>query len=258
MRGKLLLFWGLLKKNVIEYKRYFFNSISFLVTIYLMFVLIFFGFKGFVSGPNFGNTIDGIVVGFFLWNFTLVVYSELSSTLIKEARWGTLEQLYMTPEGFGWIGLFHVLSEFILFFLTNVVFLYLMMLTTGRFLHLRLGSTLPILILVLLGVAGIGYFLGGLTLVFKRVESFLQIVQFVFLALVMFPLESFPLMKYFPLAYGARILRELMINGKTISQFPLMDLAFLVLNSVFYFAIGFGAFKYFESVAKRKGLLGHY
>lgn len=258
MRGKLLLFWGLLKKNGIELKRYFFNSVSGLATIYLIFLLIFFGFKGLVSGPNLGNTIDGIVVGFFLWNFTLEVYSELSNSLIREAQWGTLEQLYMSPEGFGWISFFQVLSSFSFFFLANIGFLYLMMLTTGRFLHLRLGSTLPILVLVLLGVAGIGYFLGGLTLVFKRVESFLQIVQFVILALVMFPLESFPLIKYFPLAYGADLLREVMINGKTLSQFPPSDLAFLVLNSVFFFAIGFGAFKYFEGVAKRKGLLGHY
>ncbi|MCF7875973.1 hypothetical protein K9M06_02845 [Candidatus Bipolaricaulota bacterium] len=65
-------------------------------------------------------------------------------------------------------------------------------------------------------------------------------------------------MKYFPITYGADLLREVMISGKTISQFPTSDLAFLVLNSAFYFAIGFGAFKYFESVAKRKGLLGHY
>lgn len=258
MRGKLLLFWGLLKKNVIEYKRYFFNSISFLVSIYLMFVLIFFGFKSFASGPNFGNTIDGIVVGVFLWNFTLELYSELSYTLLREARWGTLEQLYMSPEDFGWISLFHVLSQFILFFLVNLVFLYLMMLTTGRFLHLNLGSTLPILVVTLLGVAGIGYFLGGLALVFKRVESFLQIVQFILLALVMLPVESFPLLKYLPVAYGTDLLRKAMINGKTLSQFPPSDIAFLVLNSAFYFAIGFGAFKYFERIAKRKGLLGHY
>lgn len=180
------------------------------------------------------------------------------SSLIREARWGTLEQLYMSPEGFGWISFFQVLSSFSFFFLANVGFLYLMMVTIGRFLHLRLASTLPILVLTLSGVAGIGYFLGGLTLVFKRVESFLQIVQFAFLALVMFPLESFPLMKYFPLAYGADLLREVMIHGKTLSQFPPGDLVFLALNSGIYFAIGFGAFKYFESVAKRKGLLGHY
>jgi len=74
----------------------------------------------------------------------------------------------------------------------------------------------------------------------------------------MFPLEIFPLMKYFPITYGADLLREAMITGKTINQFPLMDLVFLVLNSAFDFLIGFGAFKYFESVEKRKGLLSHY
>jgi len=258
MRAKLLLLWGLLKKHVIELKRYFFDSLSGLVTIYLIFLLIFFGFKGFVSGPNFGNTVDGIVVGFFLWNFTLEVYSELSNSLIREARWGTLEQLYLSPEGFGWISFFQVLSSFALFFLANLGFLYLMMLTTGRFLHLKPASTLPIIGVTLLGVGGIGYFLGGLTLVFKRVESFLQIVQFVFIALVMFPLESLPPMKYLPLAHGADLLRRVMVQGKTISQLPLADLVFLVLNSAIYFAIGYSAFKYFESLAKRKGLLGHY
>ncbi len=133
-----------------------------------------------------------------------------------------------------------------------------MMLTTGRFLHLKPASTLPIIGVTLLGVGGIGYFLGGLTLVFKRVESFLQIVQFVFIALVIFPLESLPPMKYLPLAHGADLLRRVMVQGKTISQLPLADLVFLVLNSAIYFAIGYSAFKYFESLAKRKGLLGHY
>jgi len=48
----------------------------------------------------------------------------------------------------------------------------------------------------------------------------------------MFPLESLPLIKYFTLAYGADILRKIMINGKTLSQFPPSDPVFLVLARV--------------------------
>ncbi|MBS3788327.1 ABC transporter permease [Candidatus Bipolaricaulota bacterium] len=258
MKIRLILLWGILKKNVIERKRYFFNSISGLLTIYLIFVLIFFGMKSFVSGPQFGNTADGLVVGFFLWNFIVQVYSELSNALIREARWGTLEQLYMSPVGFGWISFSQVLSSLAIFFLANVGFLYLIMLTTGRFLSLRIASTFPLLIITLLGVAGIGYFLGGLTLVFKRVESLLQIVQFLFVALVMVPVESLPLLKHFPVSFGASLIRRVMIDGTPITGLPPSDLGFLLLNSTVYFLLGYGAFKYFERVAKRKGLLGHY
>lgn len=258
MKSKAILFLGVLKKNLIEMKRYFFNTLSGLVTVYLLFLLLFFGGKTFIATPDFGSTLDGLVVGFFLWTFTMDIYSVLSRSLIKEAKWGTLEQIYMSSQGFGWFAFSQLVSDFFITIVINVGFLYAMMATTGRFLQLRVASTLPLIVITLISIVGIGYFLGGLGLVFKRVEASFQIFQFVFAALVMIPIESFPLLKFFPLAFGADLIRKVMIDGTPITHIPLEDLGFLVVNSGGYFLIGFVSFKYFEKVAKRKGLLGHY
>lgn len=256
---KLYLFKAVFKKNLIELRRYLFNTLSGLVTVYIIFLLIFFGAQAFIGGqPRFGNTLSGIVVGFFLWTFALNAYNEPSRALIQEAQWGTLEQLYMSPVGLGWVVLFQMISSFLVTLVFSMSFLFIMMATTGRFLHLDLLSIIPLILITLGAVYGVGFIMGGLALVFKRIESSFQILQFVFIALVMVPPQEFPLLKYLPLSFGAMLIRKTMIEGLSITGLPLGDLIFLIINSVLYFLLGLAGFKYMERIARRRGLLGHY
>ena len=107
---KLTLFKTMFVREWIELKRYPFNLLSGLIALYLIFFVVFAGYKALGSGsPRFGSTLDGIVVGFMMWTFAISAYSTLSWELMNEARMGTLEQLYMTPLGFGWVCIFRVI-----------------------------------------------------------------------------------------------------------------------------------------------------
>ncbi|MFQ6090009.1 MAG: ABC transporter permease [Candidatus Bipolaricaulia bacterium] len=256
-----ILFKALLKKEYIYLKRYYFNTLSGIITIYIVFLIIFYGAKALLGGsasPSFGNTLSGIVVGFMVWTFALFAYSDLSWAMIQEAQQGTLEQLYMTPLGFGWVAIFRVVATFIFNALIVILILFLMMASSGRWLHLDFLSLTPLILLTVAGVYGIGFLMGGLALVFKQVQAAFQILQFVFVFLIAAPADKFPLMKFLPLSLGTQLIGKVMIGDASLASLPLGDLLFLIANSAFYFGLGFLAFKFFENVARNRGLLGHY
>lgn len=253
------LFRAVFKKSYIHFKRYPFNTLSALVAIYLIFLLLFLGIKAFTAGKTmYGGAVEGLIVGFFIWTFAIFAYSDLSFSLLQEARQGTLEQLYMTPVGFGWVNTFSILSNFVISLLLNALVLSLMMLTTGRLLHMDLVSLLPLLFVTLSGVYGIGLMMGGLALVYKRVEASFQILQFIFVILIATPSDKFPPMVYLPLSLGTELVSRIMIDELSLLDIPLRELFFLTGNSIFYLALGYGVFKLCERKARKRGLLGHY
>jgi ABC-2 type transport system permease protein len=257
----LALFMALLKMRYIYLKRYYFDTLSMIITMFLVFLLIFYGAMALLGGTTLadsGDTLEAIIVGFMVWTFALVAYSNLSWGMIEEAQQGTLEQLYMTPLGFGWVTIFRVVANFIVNALMVIVVLLLMMASTGKWLHLDVLSLTPLILLTVAGAYGIGFFMGGLALVVKRVQSALQILQFVLVIFIAAPFGWLPVMKFLPLSLGTRLIGNVMIGELSLYQLPPGDVLFLIGNSVFYFGVGFLLFKFFENIARDRGLLGHY
>jgi ABC-2 type transport system permease protein len=255
--------WNLFKaifiKEWISLKRYPFNTISAIVTIYAVFLLFFIGYK-FIGGnqSTFTRTTEGFIVGFFIWTYSIAAYSTLSWGIIQEARTGTLEQLYMTPLGFAAVSIYTVISNFIWSAVWVVPILILMMITTGRFLHFDLITLIPLLVLTIAGGYGIGFITGGFGLIFKKIQAFFQILQFVFVGFIAAPVDKLPLLKILPFSLGTRMIGQNMIEKLPIYKMPVYDLLILIANAIFYLAIGFSVFKLCEKLAKDRGLLGHY
>ena len=257
----IVLLKAMMKKNYLLLRRYPFNLISGLLSLFIIFLVIFYGAKALVGGnPTFGNTLPGIVVGFLLWSFVIFAFSDLTSDFINEAQQGTLEQLYMSPLGFGWVSLSYVLTWLAINLTITLGMLFLMMAATGQWLHVDLVSLIPLMLLTVWGIYGFGFAMGGLALVFKQVQAAFQILQFVWIVLIIAAsyLDKFPLLKLLPLSWGTNLISRVMVGGESIFQMPLSDLLFLIANSAVYFSLGFLAFKYFEGVARDRGLLGHY
>jgi len=257
----LALFKAQLKMRYIYLKRYYFDTLSMIITMFLVFLIIFYGAMALLGGvtpTDSGDTLEGIVVGFMVWTFALVAYANLSWGMIEEAQQGTLEQLYMSPLGFGWVNIFRVAASFIVNALMVIVVLLLMMATTGKWLNLDVLSLIPLILLTVAGAYGIGFFMGGLALVFKRVQSALQVLQFVLVIFIAAPFGWLPFMKFLPLSLGTRLIGMVMIEERSLLQLPPGDVLFLIGNSAFYFGLGFLIFKLFENVARDRGLLGHY
>ena len=259
MSATLTLWAGELKRSVIHMKRYYFETLSMLFVFFVFFVLIFFGAKAISGGtPRIGGGLEGIIVGYFVWTMAMVGYSDVSENLVEEATTGTLEQIAMSPLGLTRVVVGYLLSSIITGGVVLSVLLIVMMAVTGKWLNLDVISILPLILLTTLGIGGVGFVMGGLAVVFKRTRSILNILQIVLLAFVVVPLDRYPAMKYLPLAWGNHLLQRVMVEGRSIFQIPPADLGFLVASTVAYAAGGLMIFRYFEKVARHKGLLGHY
>lgn len=255
----LVLFKAMFRRHIIELRSYALNTFLSLISVYLIFLFIFLGMQS-LAGNNalLGETLPEIVVGVMLWFLAVFSYSGLPSTLIQEAYQGTLEQLAMSPLGLERVLLFRMCISLIFNLGISLILLFVIMASTGKWLYLDFASILPLLLLTIAGVQGIGFIMGGLALVFKQIQASFQILQFLFVALIVAPLDRFPFVAYLPLSWGTAIIKRVMIEGRSISEVPWSDLIFLLVNSAFYFGLGFIVFKICERIARDRGLLGHY
>ena len=259
MQRYLIAMRAMITRNLINMRRYMFNTISGLVTMYIVFMLLFMGVRG-IGGAALagGTTLEGLIVSYLVWVLSISAYSDLAWDLNQEAQVGTLEQLYISPIGFNCLNAFNLISGLGLSFVIAAVLLTLMMLTTGTYLNLDLVSVVPLMITALLSVYGIGFAMGGLALIFKRIQAFFQIFQFVFVAFLALPLDHFPWAQFLPLTMGGHLLRQVMVQGTRLWELPATSLAVLALTGVCYLALGLTVFEWSVRIAKRKGLLGHY
>jgi ABC-2 type transport system permease protein len=255
----LIMIKAMFKRYAIELRRYYFNTLSMLVSFYFVFLLIFLGIRTFAGGSQqFGNALGGMVVGFTIFYLTIYAYAELSWVLVQEAQQGTLEQLSMSPLGLGRVLIARIFAALAFRVVIMFALLVLMMATTGRWLSVDVATIIPLLILTVAGAQGVGFVMGGLALVFKQIQAALGILQFVFVALIAAPLDRFPNAKFLPLSWGTHLIRDAMLDGTRIWQMQPGDLALLAGSGAFYFGTGFLVFKLFERAARGRGLLGHY
>lgn len=259
MKSKWNLFKSFFKKEYILFKRYFFNGIGGLITIYIIFLLLLWGYKGLAGGsPNFGQKVEGLVVGYTLWMLALITYQDISGTIFTECREGTLEQLYMGAYPFRWILIMHTLSTLIFNIILVAGTLVLTMFTTGRFLNIDILSLTPIILLTLLCFYGIGLIAGGLTLIFKKIQNFLQIIQFALIGFIAAPIDELPWAKFLPGALGSNMINKIMVKEYSIVDFSIYQLIELAAIGVLYLVLGSIVYKICERKAMKKGVLGHY
>lgn len=248
---------GTFLKTLLTMRRYLFNTVSMMITLYIVFCIMFFGAQA-LGGPDMGDTLEGLIVGYLVWMLALMAYSDLSWYIFNEAQAGTLEQLYLTPAGFHRVNLAYLASNLALHLVLLLAMLGLMLITSGQKLHLDFISILPLLLLTVGSATGIGFVMGGLALVYKRIQASLQILQFVFVIFLTVPIGRYPMAAALPLATGNSLLRQVMVQGLRLWELPGADLLILALNSFAYLALGFWVFSRCEAVARRDGLLGQY
>ncbi len=249
------IFWAIMKNYFIHLKRYWFNTVMMMGGVYILFVLVFFGLQSFGASSE---TLEGSIVGFALWIFAIIGFSELSWSLMEEARNGTLEQLYLSPVSFRRISGYRIISSFLVNLIVILIFLFSMMVGTGYYLNMDPG-VLILLFLTLLSVYGIGYILGGLSLIFKKIQAVFSIMQFVFIVLLILPILTDSLVIYFlPVSWGTVLINKMMISGYSFFDLSFINIGILLFNSTLYLGIGYITFGVLESVAKDRGLLGHY
>jgi ABC-2 type transport system permease protein len=251
------LFRAVAKKKVLLLMRYPVNTLSQFAVTYIVFLLLFFGGQA-VAGAALSDTLSGLITGYLLWTMAIVAYSGLSWNVTRESQWGTLEQLFMSPFGFGRVMAVKTVVNVLEAFLWGVGILALMLLTTGQSLVIEPVTVVVLGTLAVAPAVGVGFVFGGLAMLYKRIENAFNLVQFVLIGLIAAPVGTYPLLGWLPLAQGSHLLRRAMADGVRLWEFPAMELAVLVVTAAGYLAVGYLVFHRAQRRARRKGVMGHY
>ncbi|ERH13611.1 MAG: ABC-2 type transporter [halophilic archaeon J07HB67] len=236
-------------------RRYLLNTIVQMLAFGLTFGLVFFGGQQFAP-TAIEDSLGGLIVGFFVWTMAAQAYNRVSKQIETEAKWGTLEQLYMSP-----FGIERVVLANSLFFIVGstgfgMVILAVMVSVSDTTLSVPL-SVVPLGFLTVFPVIGLGLALGGLSLIYKKVGAITGLMQLFLVGFISLPLQANPLVAAVPLTVGTRAIETTMQAGTVTAVSPTM-LGILAVKFVAYLAIGFGGLHYLQRVARRRGVLGQY
>ena len=255
--GYRTLFVAMVRHRVAHLKRYPVNTLSGLVNVMFFFAVIFFGGRAF-SRQALSDSLEGIIVGFFLFTVATTAFAASAWGVTRESQWGTLEQLYMSPLGFGPAMLTRTVVRLVESFLWGALTLVFMLALTGESLALNVGTILVVGVFAVAPALGIGFAFAALALLYKRVENVFQVMNFGFIALVAAPASGVVWTRLLPVSQGSYVLSLAMADGLRLWEIPPAELALLVGTAVAYFGAGYAVFLWASRRARERGLMGHY
>jgi ABC-2 type transport system permease protein len=255
--GYVHLARAVLYREYLIFVRYPANAVGGIIISLFFFGVLFYGGQ-MVAGQALTDSIEGIIVGYFLWTLSVGAYSSISNDIASEVQWGTLERHVMTPFGFAPVALLKGVAKIVRTFITSAVILAAMILLTGTTLALNLGTIVVIATLSIVSVLGLGLAAGGVTVLYKQVGNWLNLLQFGFIVLISAPAFDLGWMRLLPLAHGSALLQRAMVDGTPLWAFSPGELGLLVAVAVGYLGLGYWAFERATGRARRLGVLGDY
>lgn len=199
-----------------------------------------------------------VIVNYIFWFLAIMVLNNIGWQIINEAMRGTLEQLCMSPMGIWRIMVTRLVASTVINFTILIGLLYVTMMITGQWLNIDVVTIMPILIFTLMSMFGVGFMIAGISIIFKQVQAFLQVLQFILAFLTFIPLSASPLLAYLPFVKGVDLVRSVMIHEASIRNISWVDFAILGWNAIMYVGLGIAFFSYCERIAMKKGLLSQY
>jgi len=147
-------FWAVTKREWIELKRYWFNSLIGLVIYIGIFAALFKGAQ-YIGQNNYAlnESLEGFLIGYALWFMAMGAFSETAHSIVDEARKGTLEQLYMTELPFVWLLISKNIISTVIFSVMFLLIIQVQILITGIQLHMDIISIFITLMIGLLGLS---------------------------------------------------------------------------------------------------------
>ena len=232
----------------------------------ILFALFFLAITFAVGRGTFHKEqVAPLLVGFVGYMFFHMQTNRLFWGLLGEMQSGTLEQMYLSPLP-SWLLTIGLEVASIVEAAISALLLYL-------FIELVVQVTIPLdwaalipLVLLVLGSVGYSLILGGLTLLFKRLEILKELFQIVVLIFggVLVPLDRMPgwmatIARFLPLTPGVEVLRNILLDGVSLGRLSGDGTLWWLLGSAAaYLALGIVIFRWCERLAKRRGTLGQY
>ena len=248
---------AVLYREFLLFVRYPANAAGGVVVSVFFFAILFYGGQ-LLAGEALSDSIEGIVVGYFLWTLSVGAYSSVSNDIGSEVQWGTLERHVTTPFGFAPVALLKGVAKIVRTFLVSTVVLVAMLVLTGTTLRIDPVTVVAVAGLSITSVLGLGFAAGGVTVLYKRIGSWLNLLQFGFVVLVSAPVFEAPWTRFLPLAHGSALLQRAMVDGVRLWEFGAAEVGLLVAVAAGYLAGGYVVFHYATRRARRLGVLGDY
>ncbi|QGN07539.1 ABC transporter permease [Halorhabdus sp. CBA1104] len=255
--GYYHLIRAVIYRDLLIWLRYPVNAVLGVVVTVFFFALLFYGGQ-MIAGQALTDTIEGLIVGYFLWTLSQGAYMGAMRAVQSEASWGTLERHYMTPFGFGPVMAAKAVAVLLRTFLTSSVVLAVMLLMTGTALNVHALTIVVIAILGVASVLGIGLAMGGLGVLYKRISNVTSLLQFAFIGLISAPAFEIPWAALLPLAQSSTMLQQAMTDNVRLWEFEPIALAVLLGTAVGYVALGYLGFVLTTRRARSLGVLGDY
>ncbi|PSQ17381.1 ABC transporter permease [Halobacteriales archaeon QS_8_69_26] len=237
--------------------RYPVNTAGRVVMFLLLFSVVFFGGR-LIAGQAIDDSLEGLVVGYYLWGMATVAYNGLANDIRSEASWGTLERHFITPYGFGTVLVAKSVAKLVRTFVTTTFLLGLLILVTGARLSFDAVTVVLVIVPTLASVMGVGLAMGGFAVLYKRVGNWIALLQFAFIGLISAPALGLGWTRALPLAQGSALLQRTMKQGTPFWQFDPGEVGTLIAVAVGWFVAGYLAFVVAQRRARRLGVLGDY
>lgn len=249
------------RRQYINLRRYPTEFLSQIVVVVVIFYGLFLGASYMGGGHMFGNRLNSVIVGYIVWGLIVDSVGSMGFNIANEAQNGTLEQVYLSPLGPTRVLLLRNIAEIVYTLIFMAIVMGLIMLLTGRYLVLSPLDLVPAILAVGASM-GIGFMVASVTILFKRSQQLLALLQFALLFLVMTPFSSFPgiwreISIVIPMAPMVGLMKDMMVNNTPMFQDG-MWLLWSLVNLALWLTIGMLIFTAACRRARRKGTLSHY
>ncbi|PWI56733.1 ABC transporter permease [Sulfoacidibacillus thermotolerans] len=249
------------RREWIQLRRYPTEMLSELVVIVLVFYGLFLGASYMAGGAIFSGRLSDIIVGYVLWTLSMMSVGTMGWTISNEAQNGTLEQVFLSPFGAWFILLLRNMASVVISLLFTVITLFSVMAITHHYLVVSLWDVVPALLMIA-SAMGLGYLVASVTILMKRSQQLLNLLQFILLFLIMSPTASLSgpwrwVGIIAPFAPVVALLRNMMTKGESILSAGDW-LIWSVVNAVLWLLVGLTVFAWAQKKAKRRGNLSHY
>ncbi|MDH4262295.1 MAG: hypothetical protein OEV78_04535 [Spirochaetia bacterium] len=260
----ILLVKSEFKREMLFLKRYPFESLSFIFFMYIILLAVFFGMSQLSARGSLNIHQERMIIGYCLMQFIMSSQMGWSGQISNESQMGTLEQLSISGHRLGTVLLARGFSQFPRQILGFFILMYAYVIAIPD-MNLHFERFIPVILflfIIALGVYGIAYIFAGLTLLFKRVGFFFQIINFAFLGLFWQNRDSLVegslfarLYDIFPLTLGMKNLLYIFSADELHLISPLMHQIFF---SLIFGVFGYFLFSLMEKKARQLALLSQY
>jgi ABC-2 type transport system permease protein len=250
-----------LRRELTQLFRYPTELMSEVLFITIVFYALFIGGSYMAGHGILGSRLSDMIIGYTLWTLMLGAVGNMGWAIANEAQNGTLEQVCLAPLPIRAIFALRSIANLTYDLLLTGLALVLIMYVTGHSIHFSPLELVPAALSIGVSI-GIGYLVASVTILFKRSNQFLNLVQFGILFLVMTPFTDLPgVFKYIavivPIGPQMGVLRHLALGQ---SHFPGEEdwLLLGVVNMLLWLGIGYIVYGWAHERARSRGVLGHY